>query len=117
RTDIENTVDDLAHLDDSVLAVTSPYDENITGMVNSEHSAAIVRLQFEGQSTDVPDEAKTHLQEQVDELRTALPEGSQVALGGDLFAMSIPAITITEAVGLLIALLVLVVTFRSFVVA
>ena len=31
--------------------------------------------------------------------------------------MSVPGVTITEAVGLLIALLVLIVTFRSFVVA
>src|SRR5690606_39362308 len=37
--------------------------------------------------------------------------------GGDLFATSIPTVTITEAIGLLIALLVLIVTFRSFVVA
>ncbi|MDQ0613867.1 RND superfamily putative drug exporter [Microbacterium sp. W4I4] len=117
RADIEKSVKDLTNLDDSVLAVTSPYDENISGMVNAEHSAAIVRLQFEGQATDVPAQAKADLQKQVDELRTALPDGSQVALGGDLFAMSIPAITITEAVGLLIALLVLIVTFRSFVVA
>jgi RND superfamily putative drug exporter len=117
KADIESTVDDLTDLDDSVLAVTSPYDENISGMVNAEHSAAIVRLQFEGQSTDVPAQAKDDLQKQVDDLRTALPEGSKVALGGDLFATSIPAITITEAVGLLIALLVLIVTFRSFVVA
>jgi len=117
KAQIETTVDDLTELDDSVLAVTSPYDENISGMVNAEHSAAIVRLQFEGQSTDVPEQAKADLQEQVDELRSALPEGSQAALGGDLFATSIPAITITEAVGLLIALLVLIVTFRSFVVA
>ncbi|MDT0156286.1 MMPL family transporter [Microbacterium sp. ARD32] len=117
RADIEESVEDLTHLDDSVLAVTSPYDENITGMVNAEHSAAIVRLQFEGQSTDVPAEAKADLQQQVDELRTALPDGSHVALGGDLFATSIPTVTVTEAVGLLIALLVLIVTFRSFVVA
>src|SRR5690606_574792 len=88
-----------------------------SGMVNTEHSAAIVRLQFDGQSTDIPEQAKVDLQEQDDLLRTALPAGSQVALGGDLFAVSIPAITITEAVGLLIALLVLIVTFRSFVVA
>ena len=43
-----------------------------------------------------------------------LPAGSEVALGGDLFAVSVPGVTITEAVGLLIALLVLIVTFRSF---
>ncbi|MFD5224574.1 efflux RND transporter permease subunit [Microbacterium sp. NPDC058342] len=116
RDDIENTVDELAKLD-GVLAATSPFDENIDGMVNDERTAAIVRLQFDGQATDVSDEAKEGLQSTVDDLASALPDGSQVALGGDLFATSIPAVTITEAVGLVIALLVLIVTFRSFVVA
>lgn len=116
RDDIESTVRDLERVD-GVLAVTSPYDENITGMVNNEKTAAIVRLQFDGQSTDVPDSVKDDLQQRVDDLATALPDGSQAALGGDLFATSIPTVTITEAIGLLIALLVLIVTFRSFVVA
>lgn len=116
RDDIESTVRDLERID-GVLAVTSPYDENITGMVNNEKTAAIVRLQFDGQSTDVPDSVKDDLQQRVDDLATALPDGSQAALGGDLFATSIPTVTITEAIGLLIALLVLIVTFRSFVVA
>ncbi|UNK70206.1 MMPL family transporter [Microbacterium sp. H1-D42] len=113
---IEDTVDELADFD-GVLAVTSPYDENIDGMVNDEHTAAIVRLQFDGQVTDVPDSVKTELQTAVDDLGAELPDGSQTALGGDLFAMSMPTITITEAVGVVIALLVLIVTFRSFVVA
>ncbi|WP_309127569.1 MMPL family transporter [Microbacterium sp.] len=116
RDEIEDVVDELGGLDD-VLAATSPYDENIDGMINDEHAAAIVRLQFDGQSTDVSDETKSRLQGIVDELEGALPDGSQTALGGDLFAMSIPTVTLTEAVGLLIALLVLIVTFRSFVVA
>ncbi|MGW9627738.1 efflux RND transporter permease subunit [Microbacterium sp. NPDC055521] len=116
RDGIESTVRDLERID-GVLAVTSPYDENISGMINAEKTAAIVRLQFDGQSTDVPDSVKDELQQQVDDLGAALPDGSQTALGGDLFASSIPTVTITEAIGLLIALLVLIVTFRSFVVA
>ena len=116
RDDIEDTVDRLERFD-GVLAVTSPYDENISGMINAEKTAAIVRLQFDGQSTDVPDSVKDDLRQQVDDLAGSLPDGSQAALGGDLFATSIPTVTITEAIGLLIALLVLIVTFRSFVVA
>jgi len=116
KTDIEKTVKDLDGLP-GVLAATSPYDENITGMINADHTAAIVRLQFKGQSSDVPAQVKDELKKTVDELGTALPKSSQVALGGDLFAMNIPTVTLTEAVGLVIALLVLVVTFRSFVVA
>lgn len=116
REEIDDVVDELGDLD-GVLAATSPYDENIDGMINDEHTAAIVRLQFDGQSTDVSDDVKHDLQSIVDELAGALPDGTQTALGGDLFAMSIPTVTLTEAVGLVIALLVLIVTFRSFVVA
>lgn len=116
REGIEDTVDELGDLD-GVLAVTSPYDENITGMINDDETAAIVRLQFDGEATDISAGTKDELQSAVDELAAALPAGSQTALGGDLFAISIPALTPTEAVGLVIALLVLIVTFRSFVVA
>ncbi|UJP08983.1 MMPL family transporter [Microbacterium sp. KUDC0406] len=116
KSDIEQAVSDLEDVD-GVLAVTSPYDENIDGMVSDDDSAAIVRLQFEGQATDVTPEAKAELEGIVHDLRDELPNGSDTALGGDLFAMSIPTVTLTEAVGLIIALLVLIVTFRSFVVA
>ncbi|MFT4157937.1 MAG: MMPL family transporter [Microbacterium sp.] len=116
RADIEDAVDELSDLD-GVLAVSSPYDDTVKGMINDDSSAAIVRLQFDGQSTSVSPETKQSLSDIVDDLAASLPEGSQAALGGDLFAMSIPGVTLTEAVGLLIALLVLIVTFRSFVVA
>ncbi|UPL14873.1 efflux RND transporter permease subunit [Microbacterium galbinum] len=116
RAHIEDAVDELGSIDD-VLAVTSPYDEMVDGMINDDDTAAIVRLQFDGQSTDVSEATKDELSAVVDDLRSALPDGSQTALGGDLFATEIPGITPTEAVGLIIALLVLIVTFRSFVVA
>ncbi|MCK2022570.1 MMPL family transporter [Microbacterium sp. kSW2-24] len=116
RAHIEDAVDELGGIDD-VLAVTSPYDEMVDGMINEDDTAAIVRLQFDGQSTDVSEATKDELSAVVDDLRAALPDGSQTALGGDLFATEIPGITPTEAVGLIIALLVLIVTFRSFVVA
>lgn len=116
RDDIEGAVDELGDLD-GVLAATSPYDEMVKGMINDDDTAAIVRVQFDGESTDVSDETKDALRTVVSDLDAELPEGSQTSLGGDLFAISIPGVTLTEAVGLLIALLVLIVTFRSFVVA
>jgi len=111
--------DAVAELDDidGVLGVTDPFDDMVTGLVNDDESAAIVRLQFEGQATDVSQESKDALTTVADDLDAALPAGSQVALGGDLFSMSVPGITITEGIGILIALLVLMVTFRSFLVA
>ncbi|WP_460797030.1 MMPL family transporter [Microbacterium sp. GXF0217] len=116
REDIEDAVDELEDLD-GVLAATSPYDEMVAGMINDDETAAIVQLQFDGQSTDVSQDTKDELAAVVDNLSAALPDGSQTALGGDLFATSIPGVTLTEAVGLLIALIVLIVTFRSFALA
>ncbi len=116
REPIEDAVSELGDLDE-VLAATSPYDEMVNGMINDDDTAAIVRLQFDGESTDVSEETKDALRTAVDDLAGQLPDGAQASLGGDLFAISIPGVTLTEAVGLLIALLVLIVTFRSFVVA
>ena len=115
-TAIADAVDELGDLD-GVLAVTDPFDEMVSGMVSDDGAAAIVRLQFDGQTTDVPAETKTALQDVAADLRAELPEGSRVAMGGDLFSISVPTLSITEAVGVLIALFVLIVTFRSFAVA
>ncbi len=111
--------DTVAHLEDldGVIAVTDPFNEMVSGMVADDESAAIIRLQFDGQATDVSDETKDGLEAVADDLRETLPEGSQVAMGGDLFSTSVPALSLIEAVGVLIALFVLIVTFRSFAVA
>ncbi|MBD3940342.1 MMPL family transporter [Microbacterium sp. NEAU-LLC] len=116
KTEIGDAVSQFEDID-GVIAVTDPYDEMVSGMVAEDDSAAIVRLQFDGQSTDVSDETKSQLEDVAADLRDTLPAGSQVAMGGDLFSMSVPALSIIEAVGVLIALFVLIVTFRSFAVA
>ena len=114
--DIQATIRQLEDID-GVLAVTDPFDEMVSGLVTDDASAAIVRLQFDGQATDVSPETRATLTDAVGELRDELPAGSDAELGGDLFSTSVPGVTITEAVGILIALLVLIVTFRSFLVA
>lgn len=114
--DIDDTVAQLEDLD-GVIAVTDPFSEMVSGMVSDDESAAIIRLQFDGQATDVSDETKEGLEQVADDLRETLPGGSQVAMGGDLFSTSVPALSLIEGVGVLIALFVLIVTFRSFAVA
>jgi len=116
KADIGDAVSQFEDID-GVIAVTDPYDEMVSGMVADDESAAIVRLQFDGQSTDVSDETKSQLEDVAADLRDQLPAGSQVAMGGDLFSTSVPALSLIEAVGVLIALFVLIVTFRSFAVA
>jgi RND superfamily putative drug exporter len=111
--------DKVAELDDfpGVEAATSPYDEMVTGLVSDDGTAAIVQVQFGGDAMNFGDETKDEFATAVHGLDDELPDGSVVSLGGDLFATDLPTVTITEAVGVIIALLVLVVTFRSFVLA
>ncbi|WP_312678173.1 MMPL family transporter [Microbacterium sp.] len=113
---IGDAVTELGDLD-GVIAVTNPFDEMVSGMVSDDGRAAIIRLQFDGQATDVPADTVTALEGIAADVREAMPAGSQVAIGGDLFSTSVPALSITEAVGILIALFVLIVTFRSIAVA
>ena len=115
-TAIGDTIAAIEDLD-GVLAVTDPFNEMVTGLVSDDASAAIIRLQFDGQATSVPPETKTALKDIGADLEESLPAGSQVAVGGDLFSQSIPTISIIEAVGVLVALFVLIVTFRSFAMA
>ena len=114
--EIAATVKELGTLD-GVLAVTDPFDDMVSGMISDDHEAALIRLQFEGTVTDVPDATKTALEEASASLGAALPEGSQVVVGGDLFSTSLPALSLVEIVGVLVALFVLIVTFRSLAVA
>lgn len=113
---IAAAVADYTALDD-VLAVTDPFDEMISGLVSGDASAAIIRVQFDGQATDVSAATVAGLEQITGDLRAALPDGAQVALGGDLYSASVPALSLIEAVGVLIALFVLIVTFRSIAVA
>ena len=114
--EIADTITRLKDLD-GILAVTDPFDEMVSGLVSDDDSAAIIRLQFDGQATDVTPETKAQLHEISADLKESLPAGSQVAIGGDLFSQSIPTISLIEAVGVLIALFVLIITFRSFAIA
>ena len=113
---IAGTIDELEEVE-GVITVTDPFDETVEGLVSDDAQAAIIRLQFDGQSTDVTDETKDALTAVADDARSAMPDGSKVAMGGDLFSTSVPAISLVEAVGVLIALFVLIVTFRSIAVA
>lgn len=109
-------VSDIEKLD-FVEAVTNPFDERISGGVSDDGRAAIVRIQFSGEATAVPTATEDGLREIAASLGTELPSGSQAVLGGQLFATELPAASITEALGVVIAAIVLMLTFRSFLVA
>ena len=116
RGPVEDAVTALGDVD-GVAAVTSPYDDTMPASVSDDDIATLMTVQLaEGQRevTDAPTDA---LGDGVDDLAAALPDGAQAALGGQLFSTEFPTLTVTEALGLLVALVVLVLTFGSFVAA
>ena len=113
---VQKASTDIGRLD-FVEAVTDPYDARISGGISDDGRAAIIRIQFAGESTEVPAATKDALRDATTALGQELLSGSQAILGGQLFATEIPGASLTEALGVLIAALVLMVTFRSFLVA
>ena len=112
--DAVETINDL----DGVAEVMSPFDDMMgDGAINDDENAAIITVQMDEPMTDVPDEEKDALAAAADDLADQLPEGSQSAIGGELYSNEFPSVTVTEAVGVIVALLVLVLTLGSFIAA
>lgn len=115
----EPVEDAVAALGDvaGVAAVTSPYDDTMTASISDDEVATLMTIQLDEGQSEVTDATKDALGDVVDDLAAALPDGAQAALGGQLFSTEFPTLTVTEALGLLVALVVLVLTFGSFVAA
>ncbi len=100
-----------------VVAVSNPFGTTAAGQVSGDGSAAVVSVQMNGSAGAITADTQASLATVKDTLAAALPTGSQVALGGDLFSQQVPTLSATEGLGLVIALVVLVVTFGSFLAA
>lgn len=102
---------------DEVAAVTDPYSDSVSGTISESGNALVVTAQMDGSATTTSTASRDALKAEATTLQDALPAGSVVSLGGDLFAQNLPGVTITEAIGLVVALVVLVLTFGSFLAA
>jgi RND superfamily putative drug exporter len=102
---------------DQVAAVADPYGDQVSGAVSDDGSAVVVAVQMDGQSGAITKDTRAALEKVDADLARTLPAGSQTALGGELFANAVPGVSLTEGLGLLVALVVLVVTFGSFLAA
>jgi putative drug exporter of the RND superfamily len=111
--DFISTVEDV----DLVQAVADPFSDQVSDAVSADRHAAIVTIQIDGEATGVPDSVKDQLVAARDTLAAALPAGSEAALGGALFSISVPAASATEGIGVIVALAVLVISFGSFLAA
>lgn len=92
----------------------SPFDQYAGKAISDDGTMAIIRVQFDGPSTDVTDATIADLKATA-EVGTA--EGLQVEFGGQVFQETSVAITITEVFGVIFAGVVLVITFGSLLAA
>ncbi|MGW5625296.1 MMPL family transporter [Streptomyces olivaceus] len=95
----------------SVPGVASVSDPARTGTVSPDGRTALARVEFSVASDeDVPASVLEALEDTTAGSRAA---GMEVTFGGDAFEEAEPPVSPTEAIGLLVALAVLVVTFGS----
>ncbi|GGU43728.1 MMPL family transporter [Lentzea flava] len=100
-----------------VAAVVDPFGQNVTGAVSGDGRAALIAVPLEVQLADVAPATKKDLSAIAGDLAKSVGAGAQVYTGGDAFSNRVPKLSPTEGIGLLIALLVLVLMFRSLVAA
>lgn len=100
-----------------VAGVTSPYSELVKNTISSDGSAAVITVQLTGEQSTVSATTKDAIKAAGADLRSALPPGSQVAVGGQVFSQSLPTVSATELIGVGVALVVLILTFGSFIAA
>ena len=116
RQPVEDAVVVLKKVD-GVSGVSSPYSAQVKNLISGDRSAAIVTVQLKGQMTTVTDATKTALKDAGADLAKQLPDGSKSALGGQLFSQNLPSLSLVELIGVGVALIVLILTFGSFLAA
>ncbi len=111
RRQIERGVDALEKVD-HVDGVTSPFDKYAKGVISPDNRAAIIQVQLLTVDGAVAQSTFDGLDEATSALQADLP-GSQVSPGGSAYSNNAPGFSIVEALGVLIALVVLWLTLGS----
>lgn len=104
-----------------VVGVVTPFGTGPEAAANTDISddgrALLVRVQVDGDTMSVADETKTGIEEATDKLRDAVPSDATVSYGGEMFSVDVPGISVTEAIGVVIAAVVLLITLGSLAAA
>jgi putative drug exporter of the RND superfamily len=106
---VQRSVARLQQLD-PVEAVIDPYGKNVTGALSQDDRAATVTVQMGPAWEDITDADREQLVAAGAAVRST---GATVEFGGQVFSSTGPALSPTEGIGVLIALVVLLVTFGS----
>jgi RND superfamily putative drug exporter len=113
---LTDTVEHMKHLD-NVSGALDPLDPKMHDFISKDGRSAIVMVQTKVDPANVPPQLKESLLGSAHDLQTKLGPGGEAHLGGDLFAVNVPSVGATEAIGVAVALLVLLLMFRSLIAA
>lgn len=95
-------------------SVVGPFDEYAGNAISDDKTMAIIKIQFDGASTDVTEETIADLKATA---QIGDDAGMQVEFGGQVFQETSVPITITEVFGVVFAGVVLFITFGSLLAA
>lgn len=112
---IETAIDDFLAVP-TIDEALSPWDDMVDGTVSDDGRAAMMQLNLNVTETPTSEQL-AEITEVGNALESQLPDGWQVAMGGQAFNIQLPALSIIEAVGLIVALVVLTVVLGSLVAA
>ncbi|MCY1141632.1 MMPL family transporter [Actinoplanes sp. Pm04-4] len=108
---------DAAKKTDQVIEVVSPYDGTVKGAIAADGAAAIITVQLDEPFTGVQAVTKQQLTAIGATLQDHAGTGARVVVGGDAYANRVPKPSATEGLGLVVALMVLLITFGSLIAA
>lgn len=112
---IEDAMAEFEKISTVDLAV-SPWDEMVEGTVSESGRAAMMQLNLNVTETPTSEQL-AEITAVGDAVQDQLPDGWLVAMGGQAFNIQLPHLSIIEAVGLIVALVVLAVVLGSLVAA
>ena len=93
-----------------------PYSDVVDGLISSDGKSGRVTVRVKQTISTFTDTQRADLTSNAKALETDLP-GSRVLVGGDVYSTNVPHISMTEALGVGVALIVLVLTLGSLVAA
>ncbi|WP_410605245.1 MMPL family transporter [Amycolatopsis sp. lyj-90] len=100
-----------------VSTVVNPFDAAVHDAVSKDGRAALVTVQLDVGLADIQPSTRTALAGVAQDLENRIGQGAEVLTGGDAFSDKVPKLSPTEGIGLVIALVVLLMVFGSFVAA
>ncbi len=116
KTAISEAADHLAGLD-QVAGVSTPFAAQAATGLSDDQRAALITVQIQTEVSSVPAAVKDGIVDATATLQGELPAGTQTSYGGDVFSVSIPSFSATEAIGVLVAFIVLLLTLGSLLAA